>query len=151
MMFKFNVSGRDKLAVNLNRIVDRIEGTALDNILKEAIEPMRQETRRNALALRDPTNSNPKGGHLDQGVAVQKLKTGPKSKRTWRLGFVRRARKIAHLVEFGTAAHDQPGRGIRHPGARAKPFFRPAFEANKGKALDIVKARAWVQIRGPVK
>jgi HK97 gp10 family phage protein len=36
----------------------------------------------------------------------------------------------AHFVEFGTAPHWQPNRfgGIMHPGARPKPFLRPAYE-----------------------
>jgi HK97 gp10 family phage protein len=38
----------------------------------------------------------------------------------------------SHLVEFGTAPHWQPNRfgGIMHPGARPKPFLRPAYEQN---------------------
>lgn len=65
---------------------------------------------------------------------------------------------IAHLVEFGTAPHliapkNQSGalaikRGhgptayvdgaVQHPGATAKPFIRPAFDANKNSVLQIV-------------
>lgn len=38
----------------------------------------------------------------------------------------------SHLVEFGTAPHWQPNRfgGIMHPGARPKPWLRPAYEQN---------------------
>lgn len=38
----------------------------------------------------------------------------------------------SHLVEFGTAPHWQPNRfgGIMHPGARPKPYMRPAYEQN---------------------
>jgi HK97 gp10 family phage protein len=150
-MFKVKTSGRDKFAANVRRIVEKVESTAIDNVLKEAIEPMRRETRANARALRDVENVAPKGGHLDQGIAVRKLKTLGRGERGWRLGFIRRARFIAHLVEFGTEPHDQPQRGVKHPGSRPKPFFRPAFEANKQKALDIVKARSWVEIREAIK
>jgi HK97 gp10 family phage protein len=47
--------------------------------------------------------------------------------------------RYAHLVEFGTAPHINGGRfaGSRHPGAAAKPFFYPAYRANKRR----VKAR----------
>jgi HK97 gp10 family phage protein len=41
-----------------------------------------------------------------------------------------RPSSYAHFVEFGTAPHWQPNRfgGIMHPGARPKPFLRPAYE-----------------------
>ena len=57
-------------------------------------------------------------------------------------------RNYAHLVEFGTKAHattpkhkkpqaDQPY--PFHPGAKPKAFFRPAFDAKTGAALDAFK------------
>lgn len=41
--------------------------------------------------------------------------------------------RYAHLVEFGTAPHINGGKfaGSRHPGAQPKPFFFPAWRANK--------------------
>jgi hypothetical protein len=57
-------------------------------------------------------------------------------------------RSIAHLVEFGTAAHNIMAKfggmlsflnvfrkDVRHPGARAKPFMRPALDATAGVAV----------------
>jgi HK97 gp10 family phage protein len=35
--------------------------------------------------------------------------------------------KYAHLLEFGTAPHYQPGRGVVHPGTRPTPFLTPAY------------------------
>ena len=65
---------------------------------------------------------------------------------------------VAHLVEFGTAPHFQPNRfgGIMHPGARPKPFLRPAFETMKEEVVrktaeevlkDIAKAVDRVGVR----
>lgn len=100
-------------------------------ILKNALEPVRELTSANAMALRQPGRT-PRGGHLDQGVvAVPATEKSSRTRTTWWVSFARRARKIAHLVEFGTAPHAQPRRGIMHPGARPKPFFRPAFDATK--------------------
>lgn len=47
--------------------------------------------------------------------------------------------RYAHLVEFGTAPHLNGGRfaGSQHPGTAAKPFFFPAYRANRRR----VKAR----------
>lgn len=41
--------------------------------------------------------------------------------------------RYAHLVEFGTRPHVNGGKfaGTLHPGARAKPFFYPAYRALK--------------------
>lgn len=52
----------------------------------------------------------------------------------------------AHLVEGGTKAHARPnletGTAGHHPGSRPKPFLKPAFDANKGKALDAAREAA---------
>jgi HK97 gp10 family phage protein len=41
--------------------------------------------------------------------------------------------RYAHLVEFGTAPHVVGGKfkGAEHPGARAEPFFYPAYRVLK--------------------
>jgi HK97 gp10 family phage protein len=71
-----------------------------------------------------------------------------------------RPSSYAHFVEFGTAPHWQPNRfgGIMHPGARPKPFLRPAFEAHITDAaqayfnqmkLEIEQAVARIAARTP--
>lgn len=42
----------------------------------------------------------------------------------------------ARWIEFGTAPHAQPNRGIQHPGTSAQPFFYVSYRANRrrGKA-----------------
>lgn len=44
--------------------------------------------------------------------------------------------RYAHLVEYGTAPHINGGmfEGSMHPGAKAQPFFWPAYRALRGKA-----------------
>lgn len=127
----------------------------LDQACVEALSPMKQQTEANAKALRQPRS--PKGGHLDQGVAVAKVDSRGQNYRVFWLAFRRRARKIAHLVEFGTAPHWQPNfrGGWMHPGARPKPFLRPAFEQHKGGAATIFGAKMWAglvaSIRGVAK
>lgn len=69
----------------------------------------------------------------------------------------RSARKYAHLAEFGTLPHhigkgsithiykgskEKPvKRGGLHPGARPKPFLRPAFDAKKDEALVVAERK----------
>ena len=116
----------------------------IDVAMRNALEPMREMTQNNALALRDI--GTPIGGHLDQGVVSAKVKSKSAGQREWWVSFKNRARKIAHLVEFGTSPHDQPRRGIRHPGARPKPFFTTAFESTKGDTLTRLGRGLWTLI-----
>lgn len=48
--------------------------------------------------------------------------------------------RTAHLVEFGTAPHWQANVQRMHPGARAKPFLRPAYEAARAAVVDTFSA-----------
>lgn len=44
--------------------------------------------------------------------------------------------RYAHLVEFGTAPHENGGlyAGSQHPGAKAQPFFFPPYRALRRRA-----------------
>jgi hypothetical protein len=44
-------------------------------------------------------------------------------------------RSTAHLVEFGTKPHSYKKRAGIHPGARAKPFMRPALDSKGDAAI----------------
>lgn len=47
----------------------------------------------------------------------------------------RRPVRYAHLLEFGTAPHYQPGRGVVHPGSRPEPFLTPAYFATRDEVV----------------
>lgn len=113
----------------------------LDSAVRESLEPMRKQTSLNALRLRQP--GSPSGGHLDQGVVVRKVDGRGKVLRTFWVSFTKRARYLAHLVEFGTAPHLQPKRRIMHPGARPKPFATPAFESTKDETVATLGRKTW--------
>lgn len=78
------------------------------------------------------SNGSNKTGKLSASLGVAE-KQGAQN--TTSAGPIRGKRNYsaAVLVEFGTAPHWQPNRGggQMHPGARAKPFMRPAFEQTK--------------------
>ncbi|RWN51388.1 MAG: HK97 gp10 family phage protein [Mesorhizobium sp.] len=44
--------------------------------------------------------------------------------------------RYAHLLEFGTAPHYQPKRGVVHPGARPYPFLTPAYFATRDEVVN---------------
>lgn len=129
MRVGLTIKGDKQFRRNLQRMTT-LPKSNINAIMKDALDPMRDATQNNALKHRQP-DYNPPGGHLDQGVVSVPVKETSRTRTTWWVSFTNRARKIAHLVEFGTAPHAQPRRGIMHPGARPFPFFRPAFEATK--------------------
>lgn len=65
-------------------------------------------------------------------------------------------RNYAHLVEFGTRPHSvAPGaklsnpasqRPMFHPGARARPFMRPAFDGKRAAAETAIRQRLWAEV-----
>lgn len=143
---RFIVRGDREIMANMRRVRGSIGGRALDDIVISALSPMRQSVENNARNLRQ-VGYNPPGGHLDEGVVIAKITASSPYSRVYWISLAKRARKIGHLVEFGTAPHWQPRRGIMHPGARPKPFFRPAFEENKNSAGSIVARAAWARIQ----
>ena len=83
--------------------------------------PLEQETGTLANSLvikRDPRSSKLNAVH----------KVGPDASiEKWTQYGFRRPVKYAHLIEFGTAPHYQPNRGIMHPGTRPQPWLTPAY------------------------
>lgn len=142
-MAKATVRGGRQLANNLRSMSQAFSAREMDAVCEASLAPIEEETVKNALALRDFTH-NPPGGHLDEGVVIVKVKAEPGFRTFW-VSFTKRARKIAHLVEFGTSPHWQPHYrgGWMHPGARRKPFFRPAFEAEKNRSLSVFATMAF--------
>lgn len=148
-MAKAIVRGDKEIIANMRNAYNSVGGKALDQNLMTSLKPMRDQTEVNARAHRQP--HVPKGGHLDEGVVIAKRESRGSMFRVFWISFRKRARFIAHLVEYGTAPHAQPNRGIIHPGARPFPFFRPAFEATKNEVVDAVGRNAWARIKGSIK
>jgi hypothetical protein len=139
------VRGDKEIIANIRRAKNAVGGAAQDKILRDGLEPMKEETIAGALERRQH-GYNPPGGHLDQGVVVARRKARGRNFKEYWLTFRKRARKIAHLVEYGTAPHWQPRRGIMHPGARPYPFARPAFETTKDIVLQRIGHAIWRRI-----
>ena len=144
MAAKATVKGDREIIANIRRAYNSVGGLALKKNLFDALQPMKEQTEENARERRQPRQ--PKGGHLDENIVIVKhLSKGPMFFEAW-LTFKGRGRKLAHLVEYGTAPHWQPNRGIMHPGARPYPFARPAFEDTKQEVVDMVGKTAWANI-----
>lgn len=146
MAAKAIVRGDKEILANMRRARTSVGGAFLDRAMRESLDPMRVQTVQNAKARRQ-VGYNPPGGHLDQGVRIARKESRGLLNKVYWIAFAKRARKIAHLVEYGTAPHYQPRRGVMHPGARPYPFFRPAFESSKRTVVDRLSDMTWARIR----
>jgi HK97 gp10 family phage protein len=140
-MSTFDVPGLDALQRTLSELPDKLARTVVRGGLRAGAVVMQQEAR--ALV---PERT----GALRKSI---KVSTGIKAGNVY--SRVRAGDKVAfyaHLVEFGTGAHkigaksgkflSINGRLVRtanHPGARGKPFMRPAMDGRAGAALDAMR------------
>lgn len=107
-----------------------------------ALQPTLKQARANvnALPLNEETGTLAKALTIKKKGRSSKLnpvhQVGPDSgvEKWTQYGF-RRPVKYAHLIEFGTAPHYQPGRGIMHPGISPTPFLTPAFFATRDEVV----------------
>jgi len=126
------VSGDRELVAALRILGRGLPPSALDRAMTKAATPMLADAREKAKQHRQP-GRRPKGGHLDEGLVLRRNKKSSAQRREFIIGGINRARFLIPWLEYGTAPHFQPRRfgGIMHPGARAFPFMRPAYETNK--------------------
>ena len=122
------VTGVDAVSREIGRRASRAS-RELDGILRQATEPMLAEARRLCISERVR-----RALVLDfvKDAEGKVIAIAPDLTKT----------KIAILIEFGTRPHRQQSwnrRGmISHPGTRARPFLRPAFDGQKGQAERLV-------------
>lgn len=142
-----NVSGDKELIAALQLLARGVPGPMIDKAAAAAAQPMLNSATEVARTHRQK-GRRPKGGHLDEGIAFRKA--GSRGRvRTYLIGGVNRARRLMHLLEFGTAPHFQPRRfgGIFHPGARKFPFMRPALDQHGGEVPQLFGRAIWNDIR----
>lgn len=124
--------------------------------------------RRGAAIIRDEARRivPVETGELRRSIRVRAFRQGTRAERTVTVWVQGPEKSLAILVEFGTSAHlikrKKPGgvlgRGVSgrggrvfqgkglprgqvmHPGMRARPFLRPAFDARVGQATQAVAA-----------
>lgn len=141
-MQKFEVHGLQELEQALQELPLRIEKNLLRRALRQGGNVFLNEAR-----ARVPVQT----GKLKRSIRVRtdNVKNGgvrvQVSARAW----------YAHMIEFGTKAHQIKARGkgvlafdgrfvksAQHPGAKAKPFMRPAFDGKQREAVEAFRAAA---------
>lgn len=139
-----------------DKFIARVSTAELSQALKSIDAYDGQSRLRVEKALQDGTKRI--AGGARQRVAVRSGKT----KKAIRTGFsraklegyVKAGTRYAHIIEFGAKPHKitkkkkvlvvkgQPISGdIQHPGAKSRPFMRPAFESEASNITkDVLKA-----------
>jgi hypothetical protein len=136
------LKGARETAANLRELA-RFVTVPLNAASRFALAPTLSAAKRNARAL--PLKETT--GSLAASLVIRREPKSPKVNPVHRVGpnadyerqtalGPRRPIKYAHLVEFGTAPHYQPGRGVMHPGTPPRPFLAPAFFSTRD---DVVK------------
>lgn len=95
-----------------------------------ALRPTLAQTKANIRGLHFEDST----GALEESMVIRPSPRSPKLNPIYQVGpnaqyqsGDRRPVRYAHLIEFGTAPHYQPGRGVVHPGTRPMPFLEPAY------------------------
>lgn len=154
------ITGDRQVVAALNQLGGNgLTAMEIDQAAKVAMDPMLQDVKQRAQVHRNFKGKwssffpQPKSGrkHLDQGFAFRKTAVS-KGRRSYKLGATGRARRIAHLLEFGTQNHWQPNLngGWQHPGARRSPILTPAFNTHKDQVVMRMGQFLWDKIRARV-
>lgn len=129
-----------------NALRDLVRGmqTPVGAASRHALRPVLRDARRNL-----KRNDSVVSGEMQRSLTIRKDRQAPKMKPVYKVGPRRDSKRVrtVHLVEFGTAPHWQPKRNRWHPGARAKPFMRPAFDGNRDAAIQRYAAKLEPEIQ----
>ncbi|WP_157778838.1 HK97-gp10 family putative phage morphogenesis protein [Massilia violaceinigra] len=135
-----NITGGRELDAFLQQFSAKFEKKVMRGALRVGANEFKEEVKANipvdsgALRRSVRVTTNAKGGRVTASVKIG-------NKKAW----------YAQMVEFGTRAHKITPRGAKalriagyvvadadHPGARPRPFARPAFDARAARAATAV-------------
>ncbi len=119
-----HVKGLRELQAFLTSLPAKLEANVMRAGLRAGAKPVRDAARANLLA----------NGSVKSGRMRKNIKISTRSKRGVVSARVRVNDPAANWVEHGTAAH-QLKPNVMHPGARPKPFLRPALDSQAQNAL----------------
>lgn len=140
-MIKMKVEGLKELDDALSDLSLRHQKGIVRKALREAAEPIAEDARSKVAA------DSYHGGELLESIAVstrlnrRQARQQRRQSQDFATVYVGPGERgpHGHLLEFGTA-HSAP-----------EPFMRPAFEANKMRAIDIIKKTLWEGIQRRVR
>lgn len=151
------IKGMAELRAQLKELGGKGERKVLRTSLRKAGNLVAKEARKNAKQVA----RNSKNNRIGKAIAVR-VGVWEQGEHA-RVGIRSRAgARHAHLVERGAAAHNIRakrrkvlayqgggkvyGTRVRHPGMRARPFLKPALEANRDAVNQVFRAELAAQI-----
>lgn len=138
-MAEISVQGLSALQKALEELPEKLERNVIRSALRVGIKGMKAEAEARVPVKSGDLKASLKiRTRLVKGEPVAGLTAGDKKA------------YYAHMIEFGTKAHEikstngkplfvsngRPIYKVKHPGARAQPFMRPAFDAGNRKAVE---------------
>lgn len=137
MTGEVNVKGLKELGTALQGLPDKLQRNVMRAALRAGAKLVADQARESVPVDSGALRRSVKvGTRVQRGVVQANVKAGDKE--AW----------YARFVEFGTAAHTIKARdggymmfggawvrSVSHPGARARPFLRPALDARADAAV----------------
>lgn len=122
------MSGANDIAKAFNRLPASLN-TPINAAARKALRPMLAQAKTNTPHKR-----------IKKALVIKTDTTAPKNRPTAVIGGNPKNPdyRLLHLLELGTAPHKIGN--IFHPGAKAEPFLRPAFEEKKDETISILGA-----------
>lgn len=134
------VTGLKELQAFLDQLPAKMEANIMRSAMRQGANVVLEEAKRNVPVKSELLRNGLKvSTGLRSGVVTAKVKAKGKHG------------PVAHLVEYGTAAHFIKPKtakslffaglmrdGVDHPGAKPKPFMRPALDSQAQAALQAV-------------
>jgi HK97 gp10 family phage protein len=137
MATETHVKGLADLQKFMDQLAPKIERNVMRGALRSGMNTVKPVAQRNV--------------HSVSGELAKGLKVGTRARGgtvTASLKATGKHRSIAHLVEFGTAAHTITAKNrkglsfgglffqsVQHPGAKPRPFMRPALDQQAQNAV----------------
>lgn len=143
---KSKITGEAALYANMRRVAKIPRGAELDADMRSALAPM-------VLGI----NSRAPRRILKGTAQAALYRAFSSTRRMWWIAFREPGRRVAHLIELGTAPHSlakgaSRRKGIMqdvppfHPGTPQVPFVRPAFESTKDQVVSTLGRAIWARI-----
>lgn len=134
MIVDGKVTGADDIAWALKELHGNVQAP-VGAAARKALKPLLKATK---AALK--ANGNIVTGDLYRALTVKKRARTPKNVTVYQMGPSKANPdyRLGHLIEFGTAPHMEKtgsGQAWMHPGSRAFPFMRPAFQSTKDEVI----------------
>lgn len=155
MDLNYKIEGGKELEARLKDLGSKMATSISNKALRKGANVIRDEMR-SLVPIRS--------GRLKKSIKVKKDRFNRSNKtQTYTIGPSGPGAYIARFIEYGTSGHvvkikskkilavskagEVFGREIKHPGVKAKPFIRPAYDTKKEAAVDTVASVIREEVR----